>query len=605
MRFRTAIALAISLALALALAVTVGVVSQVLERAARRELGRALLRDHSGLQDMLGYRKSLHRAEGRVLADEPRLKAVISTEDVTPATLVGVVADLRRVLRCDLMLLTDRRGRLLADTAHPEDSGAPLGGVPAIQKTLVDGEADTVWIDGTQVFQVHARRLSYGTMSVGAVVLGYRIDDALAVALSRHLDAGVVVLLDGQVVAASSLPGEVQLGREELAAVLSPLQGSSGARELKVHGVRYLGSAAPLPDYGGEQSLRYVLVRSLDSALAPARGLVHILYGITAVAIALALLAAVWLARRLARPLDELVTFTQRIAGGDLSPTTVTGLREARTLGTAMNQMVTELAASRTQIAEKTRLAKELEIAERIQMSILPRELAVPGLSLCAQMVPATEVGGDYYDVFPLADGCWLGVGDVAGHGLPAGLVMLMVQSAFAALVRARPTASPAEIVVLLNHIVFDNVRNRLGSDEHVTFTAARYYTDGRLVFAGAHESIVVLRAATGSCELVATPGTWLGVIDDVSHATVDTTLQLSVGDVAVLYSDGVTEAVNPDKGQLGIDRLCQELKACADQPASQIHHHLMSVVRKWSEMPDDDVTVLVLRYEGEHAQRA
>jgi sigma-B regulation protein RsbU (phosphoserine phosphatase) len=119
------------------------------------------------------------------------------------------------------------------------------------------------------------------------------------------------------------------------------------------------------------------------------------------------------------------------------------------------------------------------------------------------------------------------------------------------------------------------------------------------VVFAGAHESILVLRAQSPGCELLATPGTWLGVIESIAHATIDTTLQLSAGDVAVLYSDGVTEANNEQGEPLGIERLCAELTQTAGQPAAEIHAHLMDVVRRWSSAPDDDVTLLVLRYEG------
>jgi hypothetical protein len=88
-------------------------------------------------------------------------------------------------------------------------------------------------------------------------------------------------------------------------------------------------------------------------------------------------------------------------------------------------------------------LEKELEIGARIQTCILPAAIEVPGLSVSARMIPASEVGGDYYGVFPTHDGAWIGIGVVAGHGLTSGLVMLMMQSAVAALGRARPDALP------------------------------------------------------------------------------------------------------------------------------------------------------------------
>jgi serine phosphatase RsbU (regulator of sigma subunit) len=242
-------------------------------------------------------------------------------------------------------------------------------------------------------------------------------------------------------------------------------------------------------------------------------------------------------------------------------------------------------------------------------------------------MVPATEVGGDYYDVLPGNDGCWIGIGDVAGHGLSAGLVMLMVQSAFAALVRTLPDATPRQLVIALNQLIYDNVRNRLQADEHVTFTALRYFSDGRLLFAGAHEPILIRRQATASCELIETPGTWLGVIPNISRATVDTLVSLQPGDVVLLYSDGVLEATGPGGEQLGMERLQAALLRStamaptatpAPDPAApdaappapapamdampstgQIHENLMSVVRNWSQQPEDDITLLVLRHSG------
>ena len=601
MRFRTAIALTTSLVLAVALTTTVAVVTGVLDRAAHRFLAHELERGRIVFEDMLRYRKSLHRAESRVLGDEPRLKAVVATDDVTRATVIGVITDLRRLLRCDLLLMTDRHGRLLADALHPEDFGDELGQNATIAATLDKGEAEGVWVDGAQVFQVHGRRLSYGTTTVGVVVLGYRIDDVITQAAARQIDGEVVVKLDGTIVASSQFESHRELAPTKVAKVVGSTPLAQPMREVVLDGTRYLMMAAPLPDYSGGQALHYAIFRSLDSTLAPAYRLVRILCGIAAAALGLALLAAVALSRRLSRPIDELIAFTQRIAGGNLAPVATAGVREIKTLGQAMNQMVDELAASRTQVAEKTRLAKELEIAQRIQTSILPRHIAVPGLSVSAQMVPASEVGGDYYDVIPVEDGCWIGVGDVAGHGLPAGMVMFMVQSAFAALVRSRPEATPREIVVILNRILFDNIRNRLDSDEHVTFTAARYFNSGRILFAGAHEPILVKRAAKSTCDVIETPGTWLGVIDDISHATTDSTLQLGPGDVAILYSDGVTEAVSERREQLGFDRLQAEVIKCAGQPASDIHTHLMTVVRRWSPVPDDDITLLVIRHEGVH----
>ena len=256
--------------------------------------------------------------------------------------------------------------------------------------------------------------------------------------------------------------------------------------------------------------------------------------------------------------------------------------------------------ATRRQRAEQTRMAQELEIAARIQTGILPNESRVPGLEIAARMLTATEVGGDYFDILPCAGGCWVGIGDVAGHGLHTGLVMLMIQSIVAATTAIMPNATPAEMWCTLNDVLWDNVRARLGRDEHATVTLLRYSEDGRVEFAGAHEDIVIYRAATASCELRETPGLWAGISKNVPHSSVPNgSFQLAPGDVVLLYTDGVTESRHPTEGLFGMDRLCESLCQAADLPVPDIVEHILAAVDAWTTRRRDDLTLLVLRYRG------
>src|SRR5690606_10960213 len=199
--------------------------------------------------------------------------------------------------------------------------------------------------------------------------------------------------------------------------------------------------------------------------------------------------------------------------------------------------------------AERARMAQELEIAASIQTGILPRDSKVAGLEIASSMLPADEVGGDYFDILPIDNGCWLTIGDVAGHGLKTGLVMLMIQSIFAATTHVRPTARPAMVWRALNHVLCENVRQRLSQDEHATLTLLRYDVDGRVVYAGAHEDMVVYRARTQKAEVIPTPGIWAGITQQLPpDATPEGELQLEVGDVLVLYTDGVVEAMDRDQ---------------------------------------------------------
>jgi serine phosphatase RsbU (regulator of sigma subunit) len=263
-----------------------------------------------------------------------------------------------------------------------------------------------------------------------------------------------------------------------------------------------------------------------------------------------------------------------------------------------LQEKVLELETAHREVADKERLKQEMEIASRIQTGILPRNLAVRGLDIAATMRPATEVGGDYYDVVPTADGCWIGFGDVAGHGLPSGLVMVMIQSGVAALARQEPDASPGRLLCVLNQLLFENIRGRLRQDEHATLVLIRYHADGQLTFAGAHEQIIVCRAADGHCELVDTPGAWVGGMPELPPPP-EGKCKLEPGDVMLLYTDGVLEARNQQRQSFGLDRLCAELSRVRELPVDAIRDHLLETVMRWLELQDDDVTLLVARYRG------
>jgi sigma-B regulation protein RsbU (phosphoserine phosphatase) len=266
--------------------------------------------------------------------------------------------------------------------------------------------------------------------------------------------------------------------------------------------------------------------------------------------------------------------------------------------GAALLRRVAEEATAREK-AEKQRLEQELSIATRIQTTILPRDFSVRGLEIAASMLPATEVGGDYYDVLPTEHGCWLGIGDVAGHGLGSGLVMMMLQSIVSALVRSSPNASPAELLRVVNAVLYENVRERLQQDEHATLSLIRYHHDGELVFAGAHEDMIVLRAATGLVELVPTLGTWVGATRDIAEGTQETHYQLRDGDLLVLYTDGVIEAADAQGTQFGIERLTAALCQVREQPASRIRDALCDAVQRFMSEQRDDIALLVARFRA------
>jgi DNA-binding LacI/PurR family transcriptional regulator/serine phosphatase RsbU (regulator of sigma subunit) len=286
--------------------------------------------------------------------------------------------------------------------------------------------------------------------------------------------------------------------------------------------------------------------------------------------------------------------------GGEATPFICEMLRTqvsaALKLGTLHRRVVEETAARER--ADQQKLEGEVAIARRLQLALAPKQHRVEGFEVVGSMLPAKEVGGDYYDVIATPGGAWLCIGDVTGHGLLSGLVMLMIQSMVTALVRARPGAGPAEVLCDVNRGLVPNIRERLGQEEHATLVLLRLSSDGRVRFAGAHEELIVFRQRTGRAETVETPGLWVGITPDITHETEEGEIRLEPGDSLVLYTDGLLEARNASGTELGIERLRELVEAHAPAGPEALHAALMKTALGWASIQQDDMTCLVARYQ-------
>lgn len=243
---------------------------------------------------------------------------------------------------------------------------------------------------------------------------------------------------------------------------------------------------------------------------------------------------------------------------------------------------------------QKKRMEKELEIAARIQQSFLPRIFpASPGYKFGVKSFPAYNVGGDFYDCFNLAPNkLGLVVGDVSGKGIPAALYMARFVSEFkiAALNFPKPHLLLAEINRKLRDIV-------LGGN----FVSAAYLIleldSGTLSYAlaGSHPLLLCQDKEKVIKELVSSGGQVLGIRDGSFK---DEVIKLSVGDMVVLYTDGLIEAKNRNKKEFGLDRLKEVILRYKGLPVEEIMEKIIEDVSKFSQGQDpvDDLTLLVLK---------
>ncbi len=263
----------------------------------------------------------------------------------------------------------------------------------------------------------------------------------------------------------------------------------------------------------------------------------------------------------------------------------------------ALHRRVIEETAARER-ADQLQLEGEVAIARQLQTALSPKNPRVDSLEIAACIAPAKQVGGDYCDVIEVPGGAWLCIGDVTGHGLLSGLIMLMIQSMVTALARSRPDATPAELLALVNQGLTPNIRERLEKEEHATMLAVRFSRDGRLELAGSHDDPLIYRKRSGRGEFIPTEGVWVGILEDIRECTPNQELQLEPGDILVLYTDGIVEARNAHGVQLGRERLCALVEEHAPRGPQAIQTALFEAVSAWTPLIVDDLTCLIARYE-------
>ncbi|EIJ41734.1 serine phosphatase RsbU, regulator of sigma subunit [Beggiatoa alba B18LD] len=274
------------------------------------------------------------------------------------------------------------------------------------------------------------------------------------------------------------------------------------------------------------------------------------------------------------------------------------GIVQERTqaLATA-NAEITEL--NQRLEKENVRMSHELAITRKLQQMVLPRtqELTrIPELDIVGYMEPASEVGGDYYDVLQQNGHVKISIGDVTGHGLESGVLMLMVQTAVRTLLVNNVT-DPHEFLNTLNRAIYDNIQ-RMSSDKHLTLSLIDY-ENGTLHLSGQHEEVLVVRKE-GNIERIDTInlGFMLGLEPDISSFVGQLDIKIQSGDGIVLYTDGITEAFNKHKQPYGLERLCQIISQSWALSVADICDAIMQDVRQHigNTKISDDLTLLIIK---------
>ncbi|MBU0667902.1 PP2C family protein-serine/threonine phosphatase [Patescibacteria group bacterium] len=252
-------------------------------------------------------------------------------------------------------------------------------------------------------------------------------------------------------------------------------------------------------------------------------------------------------------------------------------------------------------IKEGKRMLSELEIASQIQKDILPPECPkVPGLTIVAKNRPAVELGGDSFDFITKGDNTFIYVGDVTGHGVPAAIVMTMVNTLIHTFVDVYDNSY--DVLVNTNK----QLKTRIKSTMFMTLLMLRWNSlSKKMTYVGAgHEHLLIYRAKAGKCEMRQSGGIALGMVPDNSKLIKEMDIDLDEGDVVVLYTDGVTEGRNMAGELYGIDRLKESVEQFANEYGPEgIVNHVAQNYSNFVEnhIQDDDVTLIAVQIMGEN----
>ena len=327
---------------------------------------------------------------------------------------------------------------------------------------------------------------------------------------------------------------------------------------------------------------------------------------------AVALVMGLALARSITSSVHELFMGTERVRQGDFSHRiNIESNDQLGELAASFNQMTGSIENLLQTAAEKKRLEEELRIARQIQMSLLPRgPLEFEGIGVTALCVPAREVGGDYYDFFPLAeDRLGVLIADVSGKGTSAALYMAELKGLVLSL--SQIYQSPRQLLLEVNRIISENLDTR----SFITMTyAVLDMKASTMTFARAGHTPLLYFHADGSLGTqVLTPSGLVvglripGAKDKFAELLEEQRVELRRGDVIVFYTDGITEAMNVDSDLFGEARLGRIVAEHGHLDAADLRERILREIEAFVGAADqhDDMTMILVKVEEAAEGRA
>lgn len=357
----------------------------------------------------------------------------------------------------------------------------------------------------------------------------------------------------------------------------------------------YISSYEPIKNYWGDR-IGILYVGTREAFFTPlSESILRRIYLIVIGALLFTIFLSLKISKTFTQPILRIIDKTKVIAQGKLdTKIDIRSRDELGELAEALNAMSAKLLENREEILTKQRMERELEIAYHVQKRLLIEEFpAVKGLEIAGECVPALEVGGDFYDLLKIGDGFTnIVIGDVAGKGMPAAMFMGIVRS----IIRAEgfETLSASEVMAKANRLICLDSKSGM----FVTIFYAIYDEEKRrLEYCNAgHVYPMVYDPVFKKFTYLNTEGRPLGITTESAYEAKSCTLE--GGQVVVLYTDGVVEAVDGNDVPFGEGKLRAIIRKRAGTSADEIVQELKEAIslHRGNTSQSDDITLIVLK---------
>jgi sigma-B regulation protein RsbU (phosphoserine phosphatase) len=355
----------------------------------------------------------------------------------------------------------------------------------------------------------------------------------------------------------------------------------------------------PVLDKSGRVQQLAIVYLTTDNVQAAIRGILLRSILVSLLVIVVGVIISYWLSNSITRPIRKLTAAVQVMGQGDLSQKVdIRTKDEVGILANAFNNMASDLRKHieivRSTTAQTERVQKELDLARGIQKSFLPDAPPnVPGFDLAALNTPAMEVGGDFYDFIPVAlDQYGLVIADVSGKGFSAALFMALSRTMLRANTMGNPTVT--ETITRANNMIAEQERANMFVTLFYGVLDPRRKT---LTYVNAgHNPPLILGRSGGDVVMLEAKGIALGIMPDMNFEEKEITLRQ--GDILVLFTDGVTEAVNRRNEMFGQERLAKLVVENKNLSAKELINKIEQSVLEFGEgQPQfDDLTLLAVK---------